>query len=400
MKYDITIIGAGIVGLSVAYHLKMERPNLSIAIVDKEKEVAFHQTGRNSGVIHSGIYYKPGSSKAINCSKGYGLMLEFCKKENIPYEICGKLIVATNKSEESKLQDIYNRGIENGLEGLNMLSESELKRIEPHVSGTKAIHVPQAGIVSYKQVAERLKEILIEADIGFYFENEVKNIEQDERSYLIESDKTKLSTSFLVNCAGLYSDKIAKMSGVNLAAKIIPFRGEYYLLKDEKKYLVKNLIYPVPDPAFPFLGVHFTRRINGMIDAGPNAVLAFKREGYKRLDFKVDEFIESIAYKGFLKVAMKYWKVGAYEMYRSFSKKAFVKALQKLIPEITASDLIVGSSGVRAQLCDDKGNLIDDFMIRYNKNAVHVINAPSPAATSSLQIGKSITEKVLAYQKV
>ncbi len=396
MKYDITIIGAGIVGLSVGYHLKMERPNLSIAIVDKEKEVAFHQTGRNSGVIHSGIYYKPGSSKAINCKKGYRLMLEFCKKENIQYEICGKLIVATNKGEESKLQDIYDRGVENGLEGLKMLSEPELKEIEPHVFGTRAIQVPQAGIVSYKQVAERLKEILVESGVDFYFENQVKKIVQENDYYSIKSDKNKLNTSFLVNCAGLYSDKIAKMSGVGLNAKIIPFRGEYYLLKEEKKHLVKNLIYPVPDPAFPFLGVHFTRRINGMIDAGPNAVLAFKREGYKRLDFRIDEFLESISYSGFLKVAMKYWKVGAYEMYRSFSKKAFVKALQKLIPEIRANDLIVGNSGVRAQLCDDKGNLVDDFMIKYEQNAVHVINAPSPAATSSLQIGKSITEKILS----
>ncbi len=396
MKYDVTIIGAGIVGLSVGYHLKMERPGLSIAIIDKEKEVAFHQTGRNSGVIHSGIYYKPGSFKAINCRKGYALMLEFCKKENIQHEICGKLIVATNENEESKLQNIYDRGIENGLEGLKMLSEPELKEIEPHVFGIKAIQVPQAGIVSYKQVAERLKEILIESGVDFYFENQVKNIAQQNDYYIIKSDKSKLNTSFLVNCAGLYSDKIAKMSGVDLNAKIIPFRGEYYLLKEEKKHLVKNLIYPVPDPAFPFLGVHFTRRINGMIDAGPNAVLAFKREGYKRLDFKIDEFLESISYIGFLKVAMKYWKVGAYEMYRSFSKKAFVKALQKLIPEIRANDLIVGNSGVRAQLCDDKGNLVDDFMIKYEQNAVHVINAPSPAATSSLQIGKSITEKILS----
>lgn len=394
MKYDITVIGAGIVGLSVGYYLKMERPELSIAIVDKEKEVAFHQTGRNSGVIHSGIYYKPGSSKAINCRKGYKLMLAFCKKENIQHEICGKLIVATNKGEESKLQDIYDRGLINGLEGLKILSEAELKKIEPHVTGTKAIHVPQAGIVSYKQVAEKLKELLQASGVDFYFGNQVREINRKEGNYVIKSTENKLSTSFLVNCAGLYSDKIAKMSGVDLAAKIIPFRGEYYLLKDEKKHLVNNLIYPVPDPAFPFLGVHFTRRINGMIDAGPNAVLAFKREGYKRLDFKIDEFLESISYQGFLKVAMKYWKVGAYEMYRSFSKKAFVKALQKLIPEITANDLIVGNSGVRAQLCDHKGNLVDDFMIKYDQNAVHVINAPSPAATSSLQIGKTIVDEI------
>ena len=396
MNYDVTIIGAGIVGLSVGYYLKMERPELSVAIIEKENEVAFHQTGRNSGVIHSGIYYKPGSEKAINCRKGYALMLAFCRKEKIEHEICGKLIVATDKSEESKLQDIYDRGVANGLEGLKFLSGCELSKVEPHVIGTKAIHVPQAGIVCYKQVAEKLKEILQSSGVDFYFENQVKEINSEGERSVIKTTKNKLGTSFLVNCAGLYSDRIARMSGVDLAAKIIPFRGEYYLLKDEKKYLVNNLIYPVPDPAFPFLGVHFTRRINGMIDAGPNAVLAFKREGYERLDFNIDEFLESITYKGFLKVAMKYWKVGAYEMYRSFSKKAFVKALQKLIPEIESHDLMVGNSGVRAQLCDDKGNLVDDFMIKYDKNAVHVINAPSPAATSSFQIGKTIVEKLLS----
>ena len=395
MRYDVTIIGAGIVGLSVGYNLIQERPGLSIAILDKEHEVAFHQTGRNSGVIHSGIYYKPGSSKAVNCKKGYDLMLDFCRKEGIEHEICGKLIVASTEEEEDKLMGIYRRGLENGLDGLEILNESELKDVEPHVRGTKGIRVPQAGIVDYKQVAIRLKELLQDSGGHFYLGNKVKKISRQNGLYLINGENAALETRFLVNCAGLYSDKIAIMNGIKLAARIIPFRGEYYLLREERKYLVKNLIYPVPDPAFPFLGVHFTRRINGSIDAGPNAVLAFKREGYTKREFKMDEFLESVTYPGFLKVALKYWKVGMYEMYRSFSKKAFVKALQKLIPEIEEGDLIAGGSGVRAQLCGRNGKLVDDFMIKYAENSVHVINAPSPAATSALQIGKLITEKML-----
>lgn len=396
MKYDVAIIGSGIVGLSVAYNLIKVRPDLSIVVLDKEKEVAAHQSGRNSGVLHSGIYYKPGSAKAINCKNGYQLMLDFCKEHRIEHEICGKLIVASDSSEESALQKIYQRGLENGLEGLKILNSEQLREKEPHVKGSKAIFVPQAGIVDYKQVAIKLKDILTENQVNFHFGTQVSNLSSNNGAIKIISNKAKFETRFLVNCAGLYSDKVAKMNGVKLNAKIIPFRGEYYFLKEDRKHLVNNLIYPVPNPAFPFLGVHFTRRISGEIDAGPNAVLAFKREGYEKLDFNIDEFLESITYTGFLKVAMKYWKVGIYEMYRSFSKKAFVTALQKLIPEISANDLLVGSSGVRAQLCDDQGNLVDDFMIKYTNNAVHVVNAPSPAATSSLQIGKSITEKILS----
>jgi len=395
MKYDVTIIGAGIIGLSVGHQLAKSRPNLSIAIIEKEDQVAFHQTGRNSGVIHSGIYYKPGSSKAINCKKGYELILEFCRKEKIEHEICGKIIVATSEDEEVKLQDIYQRGLENGLVGLKLLDKDEINNIEPYVTATKGILVPQAGIVNYKKVAIRLKELLDFSGVHFFMDNKVEKIKAMSGFHRIYCKKRNIDTTILVNCAGLYSDKIAKMAGMELNAKIIPFRGEYFLLKEDKKFLVKNLIYPVPDPAFPFLGVHFTRRINGMIDAGPNAVLAFGREGYNKMDFNMVEFIESISYSGFLKVAMKYWKIGAYEMYRSFSKRAFVKALQKLIPVISEDDLIIGNSGVRAQLCDNNGNLVDDFMIMDSENSVHVINAPSPAATSSLQIGKLITDKIL-----
>ncbi|MFH6604967.1 L-2-hydroxyglutarate oxidase [Maribacter algicola] len=395
MTYDVTVIGAGIVGLAVGYNLIKERPGISLAIVEKESEVAMHQTGRNSGVIHSGIYYKPGSKKAINCKLGYDLMVDFCIKEGIKHDICGKVIVATNKKEELKLQNIYARGKENGLDGLKLLQKEELTEIEPNVSGIKGIWVPQAGIVDYSSVAKRLYNILLEYNVDFLLGKKVNDIKTSITGYKIQCDDTEINTSHLVNCAGLYSDKIAKMNGVDLEAKIIPFRGEYYLLKKEKSYLVKNLIYPVPDPDFPFLGVHFTRRINGRIDAGPNAVLAFKREGYSKSDIDIGELFESLSYPGFVKIALKYWNVGVYEMYRSCSKGAFTKALQKLVPEITKEDLEAGPSGVRAQLCHKNGQLVDDFMIKYTQNAVHVVNAPSPAATSSLYIGKVITNKII-----
>lgn len=394
MKYDIAVIGGGIVGLSVAYNLGRWRPELRIAIIEKEKNIATHQTGSNSGVIHSGVYYKPGSQKAVNCRQGYDLMVSFCKKYGIEYDICGKIIVASDKTEESRLDNIYQRGLENGLKGLKLLDAEALKRKEPHVKGTKAIFVPQAGIVNYKEVSRKLKEILDEKQCTFYFENKVTSINSENNCIQVTTTKNIIEANFMVNCAGLYSDKIAKMNGLDLGAKIIPFRGEYYWLKPEKQYLVKNLIYPVPDPAFPFLGVHFTRRITGEIDAGPNAVLAYSREGYTKRDINISEFLESISYKGFLKVALKYWRVGAYEMYRSYSKTAFTNALKKLIPEIQSDDLVVGNAGVRAQLCDKNGKLVDDFMIKYTERAVHVINAPSPAATASLQIGKTIVDKI------
>lgn len=395
MKYDVAVIGAGIVGLSVAYNLLKKNPKLKIAVLEKEDNIASHQTGHNSGVIHSGIYYKPGSAKAINCKNGYDLLLEFCKKEEIHHEICGKIIVATSKDQEEKLLAIYNKGVQNGLKGLTILNKEELLEKEPNVSGTKGIFVPQAGIVDYKKVALKLFEISKEEGANYFFDNKVVGLRKENDGYKIETNNQTIETSFVVNCAGLYSDKIAKMDGVGLDYKIIPFRGEYYLLKDEKAGLVKNLIYPVPDPSFPFLGVHFTRRINGKIDAGPNAVLAFKREGYTKRDINVKELLESLSYSGFIKIAIKYWKVGMYEMYRSFSKKAFVASLQKLIPQIKEEDLEVGESGVRAQLCGKDGSLVDDFLIKHTEKAVHIINAPSPAATSSLNIGKEITKKVL-----
>lgn len=393
MKYDVVIIGAGIVGLSVAYNIIKTQSNLKIAIIEKESDVAKHQTGNNSGVIHSGIYYKPDSAKAMNCQRGYELLIDFCKAENIDYEICGKIIVATNSDEEEKLQDIYKRGLKNNLKGLKILSKEELLEKEPHVNGIKGIFVPQAGIVNYKQVARKLYEKCKTFGVQFLFNEKVCGINNKEKTYQIITKTSKIKSDFIINCAGLYCDKIAKMSGVDLKARIIPFRGEYFFLRKDRSYLVKNLIYPVPDPNFPFLGVHFTRRINGDIDAGPNAVLAFKREGYQKSDINIKELLESITYKGFLKVALKYYKVGYYEMYRSLSKRSFLKSLQKLIPEIKMTDLVKGNSGVRAQLCDDQGNLIDDFKIMQKKNIIHVLNAPSPAATSSLNIGREISDR-------
>ena len=397
MTYDVAIVGAGIVGLAVAHHIKKRFPDQSLVIIEKEDGVAVHQTGHNSGVIHSGIYYKPNSLKATNCIEGYNKLIAFSDQHGIPYELCGKVIVATNKEEEERLEAIFKRGQENGLTDLRLIDQDELVEIEPHVAGTKAIKVPQTGIISYKAVAEKLQELLLEVGVDFVFNNAVKTIAFDEKAYQLEGTKQKVEARFMINCAGLYSDKIAKAAGLKLDAKVVPFRGEYYLLKEEKKHLVKHLIYPVPNPAFPFLGVHFTRRITGEIDAGPSAVLAFAREGYTNTQVHLPELAETLAYSGFRKIAFKYWDTGLGEMKRSFFKGAYVKELKKLIPEIQSEDLVTGPSGVRAQLCDKEGHLVDDFKFADDIQAIHVLNAPSPAATSSLQIGETVC---LRYEKM
>lgn len=395
MKYDVVIIGGGIVGLATALQLKKQKPDIKLVVLEKESTLAAHQTGNNSGVIHSGIYYKPGSLKAQNCLRGYHMLLDFCNQYDVPYELCGKVIVATSKSELPALENIYTRGIQNGLDGLVKLNESELKEHEPHVNGISGIYVPQTGIISYKVVCEKYAE-LIQKEGGEILTNaKVKNISSLSNETIVHSTKGDFSTQLVVNCAGLYSDRIAKLTSEKLGLKIIPFRGEYYEIKKEKQYLVKNLIYPVPDPNFPFLGVHFTRMIEGGIEAGPNAVLAFAREGYSKSKVNFAELAETLSYPGFLKVASKYWQTGMGEMYRSFSKAGFTKALQKLMPEITADDLKPGGAGVRAQACDRKGGLIDDFMILEEANAVNVCNAPSPAATSSLSIGLTVAQIAL-----
>ena len=392
MKSDVIIIGGGIVGLATAYTLLQNNPLLHLTLLEKESHEAVHQTGNNSGVIHSGIYYKPGSLKALNCMEGYHMLINFCKQENIPFDLCGKIIVATKPAEIPALETLYQRGIQNGLSGMKYLNADEIKIYEPNCIGIKGIFVPQTGIVDYKLVSLKLKEkILAFVNANIEFNAKVVKISQDETSAIIQTaNNNQYQGNLIVNCAGLYCDKIAELAGEKLNLKIIPFRGEYFSLKHEKAGLVKNLIYPVPDANFPFLGVHFTRRITGEIEAGPNAVFAFKREGYKKTDFNWSEFWESIFWRGFRKVALKYYKTGLGEYYLSFSKRAFTKALQGLVPMVQEDDLEPAGAGVRAQACDKDGGLIDDFYIQESEMFVHVLNAPSPAATSSLSIGKHI----------
>lgn len=395
-KSSFTIIGAGIVGLATALKLKEKLSDAKITILEKEDGVAKHQTGNNSGVIHSGIYYKPGSLKAKNCVIGYKMLLDFCDKNNIEYNLCGKVIVATNANEVDYLQTLYKRGVENGLENLKMLSKVELKEYEPNVNGIAGIYVPQTGIINYKLVSEKMKEVLLTKGVEIKLNEEVIGIELYNSKYLIKTKKkNSYETDFIISCAGLQSDRVASLTDENLNVRIIPFRGEYYKLKDSAKHLVKTLIYPVPDPNFPFLGVHFTNLIDGGVEAGPNAVFSFKKEGYSRTSFNLKDTYRSITWPGFIKVAKKYWRTGMGEFYRSFSKKAFVKALQKLIPQISETDLSQGGAGIRAQACDRTGGLIDDFYLVEKESIIHLLNAPSPAATASLAIGDYISEKVI-----
>ncbi len=395
MNYDIIIIGAGLVGLATAYQTKLKSPDSKILILEKENDVALHQSGHNSGVIHSGIYYKPGSLKAKNCIEGYNSVINFAEKYGIRYDLCGKIIVATSQEELPLLDNIYKRGVENGLQDLKYLSREEFREIEPHCEGIKAIKVPQTGIIDYPGIARKIKELFEELGGEVRFNNEVKNITDKGIEIIVRTNISEFKTKKLISCAGLYSDKMTKMTNEKNDVVIIPFRGEYYKIKDEKKYLVKHLIYPVPDPSFPFLGVHFTRMIDGDIEAGPNAVLAFKKEGYNFFDFNFSETMQTMLWPGFRKIVAKYGKTGMGEMHRSLSKSAFTKALQKLMPEIQENDLVAGGSGVRAQACDRNGGLIDDFDIVKNGNIIHVRNAPSPAATSCLSIGNKISELIV-----
>lgn len=394
-NHDVVVIGGGIVGLSTALRLKQQRPELKVAVVEKESGPAAHQTGHNSGVIHSGIYYKPGSLKARNCIQGYYDLLEFCQEQHIPFERCGKVIVATRQEQLPALENVFKRGQENGLAGLRQLSAEEVREIEPYCTGIKGIFVPQTGIVDYKVVCERIATVFQDLGGEVFYNSRVTGISRAQGKVVVATSGGEFHARLLVNCAGLYCDKIAEMAGLKTDVRIIPFRGEYYALRPEKAYLVKNLIYPVPDPNFPFLGVHFTRRISGEIEAGPNAVLAYRREGYRKSDFHAGELWESLSWKGFRKVAMKYWKTGLGELYRSYSKSAFTRALQELVPEVQESDLEPAGAGVRAQACDREGGLIDDFVIREDDGSIHVLNAPSPAATSGLSIGTTVAALVL-----
>ena len=392
MIYDIAIIGGGIVGLATALRIKESSPRLKVLLLEKEDRLARHQTGNNSGVIHSGIYYKPGSRKAINCINGYHQLLEFCNKENIPFEICGKIIIATKREELPRLDDLYKRGTENGLSKIKKLTGNEILEYEPNAYGFAGIWVPYTGIIDYKDVCAKYAELFVERYQGEILLNrKVENILIQPRLTQVITSKDTFSANLIINTAGLYADKIAGFNR-KIDIRIIPFRGEYYEVIREKRNLVKNLIYPVPDPAFPFLGVHFTRKLKGGIEAGPNAVFAFCKEGYRKSDINFSELGESLLWRGFQKVMIKYWKTGVGEYYRSFSKNAFTHSLQRLLPAIEKNDLIAAGAGVRAQACTFDGNLIDDFLIYEGPNIINVLNAPSPAATASLSIGKTIAD--------
>lgn len=394
---DVVIIGGGIVGLATALQLKQQRPQLQVVLLEKEPAVARHQTGHNSGVIHSGLYYKPGSLKATNCIEGYRMLLNFCDTEGIPYELCGKIVVATRPEQIPQLDTLYQRGQQNGLGGLRKLLLAEMRDIEPHVNGVAGLFVPQTGIIDYKQVSEKYAEKFQALGGQIRLAERVEQVTPGNSLSIVVTSKDRYETRLVINCAGLYSDKMARLTQREAVdVQIVPFRGEYYKLKPEKQYLVKNLIYPVPDPNFPFLGVHFTRMIHGGVEAGPNAVLAFRREGYAKSDVNFRELYETLSWPGFQKVAVKYWQMGLGEMYRSFSKSAFTKALQELIPDVQEDDLYEGGAGVRAQACDRTGGLLDDFAILETDKAINVVNAPSPAATSSLAIGQTVSRKALA----
>lgn len=398
-KLDVIIIGGGIVGLATALKLLQKKPKIKLLLLEKENQLARHQTGNNSGVIHSGIYYKPGSLKAINCKKGYAEIVRFAQDNDVKHEICGKIIVATEAKELPALEELYRRGLANGLTGLEKICPQQIKEREPHVQGIAGIWVPQTGIIDFKQTCQKYSEHIQALGGEIRLNTEVINIKQkDAQVEVITANRTFIA-SYLISCAGLQSDRVALMTNPDLPLRITPFRGEYYMIKDTKHHLVKNLIYPVPDPAFPFLGVHFTRMTNSHIEAGPNAVFAFKREGYTRTSFSLKDTLETLAWPGFRKVAMKYWRTGLGEFHRSFSKKAFVHALQRLIPEIQEDDLTPGGAGIRAQACDRDGKLLDDFNIFTDKRVIHVCNAPSPAATASLAIGERIARMVFTQSQ-
>ncbi len=394
-KFDIIIAGAGIVGLATAIQIMSERPKTKLLVVDKENSPAKHQTGHNSGVIHSGLYYAPNSLKAKNCIDGYHQLIKFCREEGVSHEICGKVVVAVSDEDLPRLEELKNRGQANGLTGIRTLNPKQIREIEPHCSGLKGLYVPQTGIVDFSQVAKRMVDKLSSVGVEFAFNQKVEKIQNTDSGVVITSSDLSWSAKTVVTCAGLQSDRLARMTVPDLDLRIVPFRGEYYTLKKSAHYLVKNLIYPVPDPAFPFLGVHFTRMINNNVECGPNAIFSFGRETYSKGTFNLYDTIGSIAWPGFRKIARKYWRNGLEEYYRSVSKKAFLKALQRLIPDIKKDQLEPGGAGIRAQACSHDGQLLSDFSIKQGANFLHVCNAPSPAATASLAIGKSIAGQML-----
>ena len=389
---DLLIIGAGIVGLATALETTLRFPEMTLAIVEKEDRVAAHQTGHNSGVIHSGLYYKTGSLKARNCVAGAASMKRFCQQHGVPFEECGKLVVATRPEEVPRLEQLHQRGIANGVPGLRMLNREQFREIEPHCDGISGLQVPTTGIVDYTAVAQKYAELIQRAGGEIVLRAKVLGLRQEGDCNIVETSAGTFRARYVINCAGLYSATITRMAGVQTDLEIIPFRGEYYEVKPERRHLIRALIYPVPDPRFPFLGVHFTRRVNGSVEAGPNALLAFRREGYTGTSPDLNEAMEMLLFPGFRKMARKYWRMGLAEQYRSWIKAAFVKSLQKMVPELQESDLAPGGSGVRAQAVDSNGNLVDDFHFVHSKGMIHVCNVPSPAATASLEIGKEIVD--------
>ena len=397
-KFDIAIVGGGIVGLATAFQLQTNLPDLDIVVFEKEKELAFHQTGRNSGVIHSGLYYKPGSLKAINCVKGRTELIQFAKANDIPFDICGKVIIAVNKEECQRLSELKINGEKNGLEGLRLLDPSEFKQIEPYANGIKALWVPQSGIIDYKDVTRKLADNVrsINTDSAIITDCTVLDYHASE----IKTSKGKFKAEHIIFCGGLFSDRLAVKDKIKLDMKIVGFRGDYYTLADSSRFKVNHLIYPVPNPDFPFLGVHFTRMTNGDIECGPNAVFSFKREGYIRTAFSFKDAFQALSFSGTWKLFINHWKFALNEYKRAFSKVLFLKELKKIIPSLTINDIIRGRSGVRAMALSSDGEMIDDFMIVNNKKNIHVLNAPSPAATACLAIGRQIMEKAKTHFKL
>ena len=389
----VAILGGGIVGLATAYNLTQRSPELFVRVLEKEPEVGAHQTGHNSGVLHSGIYYKPGSLKAANCRIGKQAMERFCLEHGVPYDICGKVIVAVDEGELPTLERIYERGQANGVR-CEIIERERLKELEPYAAGVKAIHVPEAGIVNFRAVCRKMAELVKERDGDVRTRARVTGIRHEERLINIQTTAGDFTADYVVNCTGLFSDRVARLTGRTTIEKIIPFRGEYFELRPESQYLCRNLIYPVPDPSFPFLGVHFTRMIEGGVECGPNAVLAFAREGYKKTDINLRDLAETLTYGGFLRLAARHWRMGAGEMWRSLFKSAFVRALSRLMPLIQSNDLVPHRAGVRAQAISPGGNILDDFLIDAQGRVVNVLNAPSPAATSSLNVGKLVCEQL------
>ena len=392
--WDIAIVGGGIIGLASAMELLMRRPGLRLVVLEKDPRIAQHQSGHNSGVIHSGIYYTPGSLKARACVAGKSRLIRFCDEHAIPYELCGKVIVATEPEELPRLENLYQRGLANAVPGLELIGPERLHEIEPHAAGIKALWSPTTGIIDFARVAAKYAELVVARGGAILCNHRVDAIERRDGYQHLVTSGSPVTTRYVISCAGLYADRVARLTAAPEAPRIVPFRGDYYILRPERRDLVRGLIYPVPDPRFPFLGVHFTRRIDGAVWLGPNAVLAFAREGYRRLDVNVRDLSESLRYRGFQQLAAKFWRTGLAEMYRDFSKTGFLRALQRYMPTLRASDLLPGPSGVRAQALAEDGSLVDDFVVDHQDDTIHVRNAPSPAATSSLAIAGMIADTV------